>query len=528
MPLTSAARLPAPQSGRADMGNRTTAWTHGRETADELNFAAINFHDSRGFTLRKSLRVERAAGLQGASICVAAGSINGLNLSDWARVNNIRNPPIVFEQKDEIRNTSKAGCRDACCTDASQPTGPRASFPDAEEHAILTDIIRWRNRRGQPGQGRRIKQPRGMNDLCIRGCPSVRRSIRPVAGKAQALHHPHNLRGPGRAGMSLIWTRRALGGATLALPFIRTVRAQQSIEWVAGSLGGGWYTMAAGLAALIKDENPDIQIRVVPGGGLANSTRVNNGQSPIGWGIDAFAASAFKGEEPYSAKHTHLRCLGSGYSPTEHNFLRRADGGPEDMRSILTQKGLRLACTQRSSTDEMTLQRIMRFIGTSVDRIRSEGGRYLNGSYSDIGAAFSDGQVDYLYVALARPAALLTEISQGRRAAKLVAFPADVRKHLIDRYAYAEGVIPVGTYPALQTADVPVTTMDSTIMVHESLPEDIAYRITRTLIRNKGQRLVTIHASMGAWDPATSWKYQGLPLHPGAARAFREAGVMPA
>src|SRR3712207_7142825 len=63
------------------------------------------------------------------------------------------------------------------------------------------------------------------------------------------------------------------------------------------------------------------------------------------------------------------------------------------------------------------------------------------------------------------------------------------------QYAYAQGVIPAGTYPALQSGDVPVTTMDSVIMVHEALPEEVAYRITRTLIRNRGQRLVAIHAS---------------------------------
>lgn len=328
-------------------------------------------------------------------------------------------------------------------------------------------------------------------------------------------------------------TRRLLAGsalaAPLALPLIRTARAQQSIEWVAGSLGGGWYTMAAGLSALIKDENPEIQIRVVPGGGLANSTRVNRNQSPMGWGIDAFAASARRGEDPYREKHESLRCLGTGYSPTEHNFLRASNvQGPEDMRGILTRRGVRLGCPQRSSTDEMTLQRILRFLGTSPEKIRAEGGTYLNGSYADIAAAFTDGQVDYLYFALARPAAILTEIAQGRRAGRLVEFPADVRRHLIDQYAYAEGVIPAGTYPAMQSAEVPVTTMDSVIMVHETLPEEVAAKVTRTLIRNRGQRLTSIHASMGAWDPATSWKYGGLPLHPGAAKAFREAGVMPA
>lgn len=331
--------------------------------------------------------------------------------------------------------------------------------------------------------------------------------------------------------MGILVTRRAalLGGAALALPAVRRARAQQTLEWVAGSVGGGWYTMAAGLSSLIAEENPEIRIRVVPGGGLANPTRINNGQSQMGWGIDAFTAAAAPGEEPYSAKHERLRSLGTGYSPTEHNLLRAvAAGGPEDMRGILTQRGLRIATPQRSSTDEMTMQRILRFLGTSPDAIRQGGGRYLNGSYTDIAAAFADGQVDYLYCALAKPAAILTEIGTGRRAARLVGFPDDVRKHLADTYAYSEGVLPAATYPALQSADLMVTTMDSVILVHETVPEEAAYRIARTLIRNRGQRLTAIHASMGAFDPRVAWKYEGVPLHPGAARAFREAGVMPA
>ena len=167
-----------------------------------------------------------------------------------------------------------------------------------------------------------------------------------------------------------ILPRRLLLGSALAIPFIRTASAQQTFEFVAGSLGGGWYTMGAGLAALAKDE-ADLQIRVVPGGGLANPTRINNGQSQMGWGIDAFTAAAVRGEEPYRAKHERIRTLGTGYSPTEHNLVRVADKPLEDMRAILTQRGLRIGCPQRSSTDEMTLQRIMKFVGTSPERIRA-------------------------------------------------------------------------------------------------------------------------------------------------------------
>ena len=141
VPLTTQARLPALQSGQVDVLIRTVTWTQGRDTANGLNFTAVSFYDGQGFMLRAALGLKRATELQGASICVVAGSTNELNLSDWARVNSIRYQPVVFEQNDEARRSYLAGRCDAYSTDASQLAGLRASFPHPEEHAILPDII---------------------------------------------------------------------------------------------------------------------------------------------------------------------------------------------------------------------------------------------------------------------------------------------------------------------------------------------------------------------------------------------------
>ena len=81
--------------------------------------------------------------------------------------------------------------------------------------------------------------------------------------------------------------------------------------------------------------------------------------------------------------------------------------------------------------------------------------------------------------------------------------------------------------PALLDAAIPVTLMDSVILVHESIPAEIVQKITATLIKNQGQRLATIHPSMAGWTPAKAVNYRGVPFHPGAAAAFRAAGVNP-
>jgi len=141
VPLTTQARLPALQSGQIDVLIRTVTWTQGRDTANGLNFTAVNFYDGQGFLLRASLGVKEAKELAGASICVVAGSTNELNLADWARLNRVEYRPVVFEQNDEARRSYLAGRSDAYSTDASQLAGLRASFPHPEEHVILPDII---------------------------------------------------------------------------------------------------------------------------------------------------------------------------------------------------------------------------------------------------------------------------------------------------------------------------------------------------------------------------------------------------
>jgi TRAP transporter TAXI family solute receptor len=321
-----------------------------------------------------------------------------------------------------------------------------------------------------------------------------------------------------------VTTRRSLVLAAAAAIALGGPAKAQTYEMVAGALGGGWYTMATGLSQILQENVSGLTIRVVPGGGLGNPTRVQNGVSQIGFGLDFLVSSAIRGEAPYRAPHDKISHIGVGWSPTEHHMLRRADEGPADMKAILTMRGLRIGTPQSTSSDTLTLIHILTHLGTSFDKIRSDGGRVVQGSYTDIANAFMDGQVDYVYVALARPAAMVAEVQRGRRPATLVAFPQDIREHLSRTYGFSQGVIPAGTYPApMQSAEVPVTTMDTVLVVPTAMPEEVVYNMIKAVIANRA-RLGGIHPSMAAFNPAVACKYPGAPLHPGARRAFAEAG----
>jgi general L-amino acid transport system substrate-binding protein len=138
--LTSQARIPALQSGQVDMVARTFTWTHSREVNAGLQFGPVTFYDGQGFIVRRATGVTRAAQLEGATICVTAGSTNELNMADWARSNNMRIQPLVFESNEDTRKAYTAGRCDAYTLDASQLAAFRTSLV-AADHIILPDII---------------------------------------------------------------------------------------------------------------------------------------------------------------------------------------------------------------------------------------------------------------------------------------------------------------------------------------------------------------------------------------------------
>jgi TRAP transporter TAXI family solute receptor len=307
----------------------------------------------------------------------------------------------------------------------------------------------------------------------------------------------------------------------------RGAAAQQavSLEWTAGALGGGWYTQATGIANLLMEANPGIRIRVVPGGGADNPKRVQQGLQQMGFGLDFLSRAAWNGEDPYAGvRHDKLRSLGTGMSPTPYHFIR-AEGHNLGLKEALQSRGLKIGLPTRASSEEITFQRVMQFYGTSYDKLRNEGGRVINATYTDLVNAFSDGQIDYLFLALGLPGAAVQEIAQGRRNATLAAFPDDVVQHLQRTFGYSIGIIPAGTYPQLQTADLSTLSMDTILLVSVDMAEDVAFRLARTLITSR-DRMIQIHASLAAYNPRTAWRDNAVPLHPGAERAYREAGMM--
>jgi len=142
VPLSAQQRFTALQSGEIDILPRNTTWTLTRDTANGLDFTAINFYDGQGFLVPKALGVKNAKELSGATICVQTGTTTELNLADFFRANGLPFKPVTIEKYEEVTQAFLAGRCDALTSDKSQLASIRANdTPNPDDYVILPETI---------------------------------------------------------------------------------------------------------------------------------------------------------------------------------------------------------------------------------------------------------------------------------------------------------------------------------------------------------------------------------------------------
>jgi general L-amino acid transport system substrate-binding protein len=139
--LSSKDRLTALQSGEIDVLARTTTWTLSRDAGIGLNFTAVNYYDGQGFEVRRSANIKSVKELDGASICVAQGTTNELNLADYFRTRGLRYEVVAFENIDDVVKAYEKGRCDALSTDVSQLVSYRSKMVNPDEHVVLPEVI---------------------------------------------------------------------------------------------------------------------------------------------------------------------------------------------------------------------------------------------------------------------------------------------------------------------------------------------------------------------------------------------------
>jgi general L-amino acid transport system substrate-binding protein len=141
VPTNAQNRFTTLQSGEVDMLSRNTTWTSSRDATMGSVFAGTLFYDGQGFMVKKSSKINRAAQLNGATVCVQPGTTTELNLTDYFRVKRMSFKPVVISELNQIEQAFFAGRCDVYTTDISGLAATRRKASNPDDYMILPDAI---------------------------------------------------------------------------------------------------------------------------------------------------------------------------------------------------------------------------------------------------------------------------------------------------------------------------------------------------------------------------------------------------
>ena len=285
------------------------------------------------------------------------------------------------------------------------------------------------------------------------------------------------------------------------------------ITLAAGSPGGAYFPLGAGIAKVITDKVDGIWAQSeTTGASVENCRLVAGGESEMGMAMANVAYSAYSGTGAFEEDgELPIRSLFSMYPAPQHLITLESS----DIHSIEDLVGKKVSIDAAGSGCAVTSEVILRAAGIWDDV------EALHYSQEEAADALKDGAIDALFYNIATPAAAVTSI-EAVRPIRFVSLDDALIDAINAEYPYlTRGVIPAGTY-TYATEDVTVINIGNLVVVHEDMNADMAYNLLRAIF-DEGSlaELVGIHPAAGAMN-LTDSRVVGIPLHEGAERFFAD------
>ncbi|MCB1387532.1 MAG: TAXI family TRAP transporter solute-binding subunit [Rhodobacteraceae bacterium] len=323
---------------------------------------------------------------------------------------------------------------------------------------------------------------------------------------------------------------RAAAAGLAALAFAATAVPAQEIRIGAMREGTSWYVFAATLEQMIEPIFGANTVEVVArGGGVANPMVVQAGRAEIALSNTATAVWAMEGHPVYEgASAPDIRALVGGLNDVYIGVMARQGfldaRGTTDLAEILaSDQPVRILLKPAGSSAVPAAEMILAALGTSAEEIRANGGDIVQVDTPQIPDILRNGDADLYIDTIIRGHPTITEVTltAGMRFLDIPQAAMDVLT--------ANG-LGAGTYgPWFDGQEGPNVgaNLGTVLIANASVPEETAYQITRTLIEHATE-MGEAHAAWRAFVPENAWRPEnvGIPLHPGAARYYRERGWM--
>ena len=292
------------------------------------------------------------------------------------------------------------------------------------------------------------------------------------------------------------------------------------------STGGTYYPVGVALSTLVKvklQPKDKINMSAINSAGSGENIKLlreNEAQFAILQGL--YGAYAWQGTGPIEqdGPQKELRSVSMLWQNVEHFTVKSEyarTGTIDDVKGIGSVAGF----GKKHSGSLGSSRTIFSNLGVDIDKQFE----LFYGGYGALASAMQDGKADLIGTPAGVPVGAVTKLFSARSGdVTLLGFTEEQAKRADGGMElWTPYLIPAGTYPG-QDKDVTTIAQPNFLAVRADVPEDDVYLITKTIYENLGF-LQAIHKATNAMALEKAIAGLPMPLHPGAARYFTEAGL---
>ncbi|MGO4667450.1 TAXI family TRAP transporter solute-binding subunit [Bosea sp. 2RAB26] len=312
----------------------------------------------------------------------------------------------------------------------------------------------------------------------------------------------------------------ALGGVALAAG-LAFAQAPAFFRIGTGGTAGTYYPIG-GLIANAISAPPQLvaTAAVASNGSVANVNAIVGGAAESGFVQADVAYWAYSGTGVYEGKPkvADLRSIANLYPESVHLVVRKAS----NVKSVADLKGKKVSLDEPGSGTLLNAKAILNAYGITEKDISAE---FLKPNQA--AEKMKDGSVDAFFFTGGFPAAAISELASTGSGIDILPISGPQAEKLSKEFPFfAADEIPAGTYKdvgAIKTVAVGAHWVTSA-----KVSADTVYAVTKALWSDKTRAALDAgHAKGKAIRKETALSgLQGVPLHPGAEKFYKEAGLL--
>ena len=305
--------------------------------------------------------------------------------------------------------------------------------------------------------------------------------------------------------------------ATITLAGPLAGAAEITVNVLTGGTSGAPFALGVALGSAIDKAMPGVRSSV-----QATKTSAENlellqaGRGEIAFTAGDTLSDAWKGNEDAGFKAPLARIR--GIAALHSNYIQivaRADSG---IRSLAGLKGKRFSVGALRSATELDARRILAAAGISYKD-------FAKVEYLPFGESLELMKERQLDATLQSAVLGVSTVRDFAGSVDIVVVPiaSDIVGRMNDP-AYRRAIVPANTYRG-QPASVPTVAVQNYLVTHEGVSADVVYNLTKALWTSLDQ-LAAAYPAAKEISVKHAFDNMPVPLHPGAERYYREAGLV--